>query len=328
MKHKDPQKERITQLQQEVSQLRSQLMMEGKLVRLADRIDIPGKKPLLKFNPRHPRPAVAVLHCSDWHVGETVDPAKVNGLNEFNPRVAEQRMERLFASARFLIERKRNTFDIRRLLVTLDGDIIAGYIHEELVESNSMAPTKEVLFAAKHIVRGLRNLLEVDDLNIHVVCQIGNHGRTTPKTRIATAADNSFETLLYHFVASQFESEKRITWQLPTGHHALTTVAGMRVHVHHGDSVKFSGGVGGILVPLTKAALRWRAMFKAQLSLIGHFHQYHPGQQLVVNGSLVGHGTFSDFLGFEPEPAQQAFFLVDAARGVCEHTPVWVQEAS
>lgn len=324
----NPDKQLIAELRQQLAALETRAGLEDQIRHLSTRIDLPGKKPLLRHSPRHTRPAVAVLHCSDWHVGETVDPAKVNGLNEYSPAIAEKRMERLFAGARFLVEQKRRTFDIRRMLVTLNGDMISGYIHPELVEANSMSPVKEVLFAAKHIIRGLRNLLEIDGLQIHVVCQFGNHGRTTEKTRIATAADNSYETLLYHFVAAHFKSEKRITWQLPTGHHAVVEVAGMRVHVHHGDSVKYGGGVGGILVPLTRAALRWRAMFKAQLSLVGHFHQYHPGQVLVVNGSLVGHGTYSDFLGIEPEPAQQAFFLIDAQRGVTEHCPIWVQEAA
>lgn len=326
MKQANTDKAVILELRQQIAQLEQGQRLEQDIKRLSNRIELPGKKPLMRFAPRHTRPAVATLLCSDWHVGETVNPATVNGLNEFNPKIAEARMERLFAGARYQVEHKRSMFDIRRMLVVLNGDMISGYIHPELVESNSMSPVREVMFAAKHIIRGLRSLLEVEDLDLHVVCQFGNHGRTTHKTHIATAADNSYETLLYHFVAAHFKSEKRITWQLPTGHHAVTTAAGMRVHIHHGDSVRSQGGVGGILVPLNRAAGRWREMFKAQLSLVGHFHQYHPGQKLIVNGSLVGHGTFPDFLGYEPEPAQQAFFLIDAKRGVTEHCPIWVQE--
>ena len=93
----------------------------------------------------------------------------------------------LFAGARFLVEQKRRTFDIRRMLVTLNGDMISGYIHPELVEANSMSPVKEVLFAAKHIIRGLRNLLEIDGLQIHVEDGAYDHAAFRPWRLLALA---------------------------------------------------------------------------------------------------------------------------------------------
>lgn len=42
--------------------------------------------------------ATAFAICSDWHVEENVTAASVNGLNEFNLKIAEQRIDKLTAS--------------------------------------------------------------------------------------------------------------------------------------------------------------------------------------------------------------------------------------
>lgn len=271
------------------------------------------------------REAAAVAVLSDWHVEERVDPAKVMGLNEYNPTIAEHRAQRCFAAIEWLIREQQSLFTIRTLVLAILGDIITGYIHEELVESNHMSPTRAVVFAKRLLADGIRMLLKAaPELKIHFVCKGGNHGRTTPKLRIATAMDNSYEWLLYHMLAEDFADEERVTFQIDEGHHSVTPIYGLRVHTHHGDSVRSQGGIGGITVPLNRAAIQWREKYHADLSLVGHFHQLHFGQKLIVNGSLVGYGAYSDFLpSAQPEPAQQAFFLVDSKRGVCQLTPIW-----
>lgn len=274
------------------------------------------------------REAAAFACISDCHIEERVDPLKVNGLNEFNPSIAERRMRRCFEGISWLIREQQSMFTIKRLVLNLNGDIITGYIHEELLESNFMSPTKAVVFGKRLLVAGLRLLLEDDsDLEILVVCKCGNHGRTTPKLRVGTAVDNSFEWLLYEELSAEFANEPRVKWQIDGGHHSITDVFGMRLHTHHGDSVRSSGGIGGITVPLNRAVIQWHAKFNAHVSVVGHFHQYLPGQKLIVNGSLIGYGAYSDWLpSAAPEPAQQAFFLVDSKRGLCQQTPIWVQE--
>ncbi len=272
-----------------------------------------------------PREAAAVAVLSDWHVEERVDPAKVMGLNEFNPTIAERRAARCFAGIEWLIREQQSLFTVRTLVLAIIGDIISGYIHEELLESNYMSPTRAVVFGKRLLKAGIKSLLKADpNLKIHCVCKCGNHGRTTPKLRIATAVDNSYEWLLYHMLAEDFAAEPRVTFQVDEGHHSVTPIYGLRVHTHHGDSVRSQGGIGGITVPLNRAAIQWREKYKADMSLVGHFHQYTPGSRLIVNGSLVGYGAYSDFLpSAQPEPAQQAFFLVDSKRGVCQMTPLW-----
>lgn len=293
-------------------------------IRRLDKVEAPApRKGRVLSGDKREAAAVAVL--SDWHVEERVDPAKVMGLNEFNPTIAERRAARCFAGIEWLIREQQSLFAVRTLVLAIIGDIISGYIHEELLESNYMSPTRAVVFGKRLLRDGIRMLLKADpNLKIHCVCKCGNHGRTTPKLRIATAVDNSYEWLLYHMLAEDFAREPRVTFQIDEGHHSVTPVYGRRVHTHHGDSVRSQGGIGGITVPLNRAAIQWREKYRADMSLVGHFHQYVPGSKLIVNGSLVGYGAYSDFLpSAQPEPAQQAFFLIDSKRGVCQMTPVW-----
>lgn len=274
------------------------------------------------------RPATFVALASDWHVGELVDPAKVQGLNAYNTNIANFRANRFFQAIAFLIEQHRKAqFDIRHLVLVVNGDMITGWIHEEMLNSNPSGPVLESLMFERLFSAGLEFLAKtLEGIKIHVVCQIGNHGRFTAKTMVSMAAHCSFEWLSYHHLQSR---HPECSWQIEDGRHSVFTVYGMRMHVHHGDTVRSQGGIGGILVPLNRAAAFWREKYKAKHTMVGHFHQLLQTPTLTVNGSLIGYSSYADSLpGAQPEPAQQASFLIDAKRGMCHSTPLWVSDPS
>jgi hypothetical protein len=280
------------------------------------------------------RTATAVVLASDWHVEERIDPKTIDGLNEYNPQIAEIRSVRFFEGTEWLIREQQRLFQVRDLFLWLGGDIITGYIHEELLEGNFLSPTEAVLFAAKLIGNGIRFLLKVTELNINVGCDFGNHGRTTLKPRVGTAAKNSYEWLMYHMLAKEFASEPRVQFRISDGHHAVHLLGGasrgdrhFRLHTTHGDKVKSMGGIGGIDVPLNRAIAQWHQTMPAECTAHGHFHQYQPGQRRASNGSLIGYSTFSRDICRAPyEPPQQTFFLVDSTRGKTQCAPIWVAE--
>lgn len=276
------------------------------------------------------RQATACAVASDWHMGEKVDPKFVSGLNEFNPTIARARARRFFEAIAWLILKERKHADINNLVLFLLGDFLSGYIHGELVESNFMSPIEESQFARACIVDGIDFLLkEVPDLQILAPCNFGNHDRTTDKTRIATASRNSYVWGMYCDLAMLYAArdEKRVRFQIADGHHLVTQVYDWRIHSHHGDSVKSNGGIGGIDVPLNRAVVQWSLKYGSNMSVVGHFHRYQSGERLVTNGSLIGYSTYADWLpGASPEPAQQAFWLMDAKRGKTANYKLWVAE--
>lgn len=274
------------------------------------------------------RVAAACAVASDWHVEERVDPKVVQGLNAYNPDVATLRARRFFEGIEWLVLEQRATFAINELYLFAIGDFITGYIHEELREGNFMSPTQAIMFWLEIFEAGVRHLLAtVPELQIKIAFRFGNHGRTTHKTQIATAAANSFEWSAYHMLRKQFANEPRVSCQIDEGHHSIVQVFDYRIHLHHGDSVRSNGGIGGIDVPLNRAVAQWRNKYKSHLSVVGHFHRYQSGERLVTNGSLIGYGAYSDWLpSADPEPSQQALFIIDRKRGKCKSTQIWTNE--
>lgn len=276
------------------------------------------------------REMTAVVLASDWHVEETVDPAAVAGRNAYNLEIADARIKRFFDAACWNVEHHRASghVAVRDMVLWLGGDLISGYIHEELVESNALSPTESLLWLLPRLRNGIATLLQRLELERLVIpCSYGNHGRTTMKTRVSTGAHNSYEWLLYNVLSETFATTKRVQFEVTESAHQYVDVYDRTLHFHHGDSVKYQGGVGGISVPLLRAKPGWDLVRRSDVSCVGHFHQYSDFGRVVCNGSLIGFGPYSQHIRASFEPPQQAFFMVDKARGKCQSTPLWVDDA-
>lgn len=257
--------------------------------------------------------------ASDWHIEEDVTPESVPGYeNEYNPEIAEARAKKYFQSYVFMLNAWRHVGRCDTAVLAILGDIITGYIHEELMESNHMSPSRAVLFGQELLGSGIEYILKNGNLKKLILpCCYGNHGRTTPKSRIHTGADNSFEFLLYKTMQKEWKGEKRLDWHIAEGYHLNTDLFGHRVRWHHGDAIGYGGGVGGITIPVKKKIANWNSgsAKSAHLDVFGHFHQLIDGGNFICNGSLIGYNAFALQIGAAYEPPRQACFWLDAVRG-------------
>lgn len=256
--------------------------------------------------------AAAMIILSDLHLEEKVDPRTVNGINEFNPEIAEKRLKNVFINALKLINIHSADIKIQNLVIFLIGDIISGTIHDELLESNYMSPTNAILFADKLLTWGIDYLLNNSNLNLLIPTCPGNHGRTTHKTRINTYHDNSFEQLLYRNLERRYEGNKRVKFQISESYLNYVQVFDFVVRTHHGDFIKGSGA--NLKVPFYKAIAEWNSSKPADLDVIGHYHNYTVDRKFVVNGSLVGYNSFGMSIKASAEPPCQFFGLIDKKR--------------
>jgi hypothetical protein len=98
------------------------------------------------------------------------------------------------------------------------------------------------------------------------------------------------------------------------------------VRAIHGYQISYGGGVGGLSIPLNKWLYRSNGNIRADLTLLGHFHQRLDGNSFLVNGSLIGHSPYAEAFVFPFEPAQQTFFSVLARDGGCRGptSPIFV----
>jgi hypothetical protein len=277
------------------------------------------------------REMTAVVLASDWHVEEPVEPAAVAFRNEYNMEIAAQRVERFFRGIIWNIEHHRASkrIAIRDLVLWLGGDLMTGYIHPELMEMNALSPTETVRWLIPRLRDGIATVLEQLGLDrIVVPCSYGNHGRTGDKPRVSTGYANSYEWLMYHMIAREFEKDKRVYFEVTDSAHQYVQVYDWTLHFHHGDEVKYMGGVGGLGIPLLKAVPMWDRVKPSDVHNIGHHHTLRDFGRAVANGSLIGFGAYSQKIHAEFEVPQQAMYYMDKTRGKSMMTALWVAESN
>jgi hypothetical protein len=258
--------------------------------------------------------ATVIVALSDWHVEERVDPATVNGLNDYDLDVADKRIAELSERFAVLLEHQRQLVKVPRVVVWCGGDFLSGHIHPDTAELAQLSPLAAIRWAGERI-RGFIDMVAGMTDEVIVATNSGNHGRSTEKLRIGTEMDHSFEQHLYLTLAGQ-EKRKNVRWQVGEGYLNVVDLDGFRVRFHHGHAVSYGGGVGGITIPTNKAIAAWDKIDRADLTVFGHWHQFSwlRAGRYVSNGSLIGHSAYATRIKASYEPPCQAFVVVDHKR--------------
>ncbi len=271
----------------------------------------------------HESAAVAVL--SDWHVEEKVDPRTVSELNEFNLEIADKRIEKATKAILRLTDIERGGRDIPVLVLAILGDLMTGYIHEELREENELSPTQTILWLRERLFKMINTIRKEGGFEqIVIPCSIGNHGRTTIKPRHSTAYKNSYEWLLYKLLEQEITDG--VTWFIGESYHTYLNIYDKIFRLHHGDGLKYQGGIGGLTIPVEKAIAAWNKGRHADLDIFGHWHTSQQNPKWISNGSLVGANSYSISIKAPYEPPQQTYFLFDAKRGRTGTWPIFLED--
>lgn len=269
--------------------------------------------------------STAVILCSDLHYEETVDPRTVDGLNEYNTEIARRRFNNVFKNGLKLIDMTRSKSCIKKLVIWLGGDLISGYIHDELMESNSMSPVEASIDVYKMCVSAIDYMVDNGDFDqIIIITSVGNHGRTTQKSKISTCVENNFEWLIYNFLMNHYLKSKIVKFKLSRGYFNYLDIYGKLIRFHHGNYVRYGGGIGGITIPLNKAIAQWNQSKPAYLDVFGHWHQRISNKNVVGNGSIIGYGPYSLSIKAAFELPQQSFFLMHPEKGKTVEAPIFV----
>lgn len=259
--------------------------------------------------------ATAFMVASDWHCAEKVESRSVNGLNMFNLDECKKRSELFFKNGLRLLKIQQKDVHIDTLVLPILGDMISGHIHDELMESNYLSPIDETIYAQNLLASGIEFLCTEKSIKkIIIPCHYGNHGRTTRDRRISTERGNSLEYFMYHQLANHFRKNKKVEFIISGGYHSYLEIYGYTLRMHHGHSIGFGGGVGGISIPVNKAISQWDKIRRADLDIFGHFHQFLDGGKFLSNGSLIGYNAFALSIKASYDVPKQAFFLIDKKR--------------
>lgn len=287
-------------------------------------------KPLPDYKPKPGKHRGAfVLLCSDWHVGEQVLPEAIGGRNAYTPAIASQRVDRLVEGSKWMIEAWRAGptgygWGIDQAVLWLGGDMITGMIHDDLRESNLLSPTEEVLLAQELCIRLIDAIAAHPGIKrVEVPTSWGNHGRDTPERRVSTGWKRSYEWLLYQNLARHYARSRVVRVHAGRDEISRLQVLNTSLRFNHGDVLRYSDGVGGLTIPLRKWLAKLDRTEPADVTCIGHWHQYLDLGNAVVNNCLIGWNAYGQRVAPYSPPSQVAF-LVDEQRGKRLSTEIFV----
>jgi len=271
--------------------------------------------------------SVAIVLLSDAHVEEVVELESVLGCNEYNPAIAKARMDAFFVNSAKIISHDQRSYTINHVVLGCLGDMIGNWIHDELMQTNAMSPLEAITFAKSMLLSGMKywqDNLKVDKITF--VGVVGNHGRTTKKSQFANATDVSMEYFMYKDIEEMAKilGLTKFEFVIPKAEMAVVKIFDKRFLFYHGTSVKFMGGIGGLVVPLMRWFLRLSAVLKIDMAFVGHFHQSIYTKKFTCNGSLKGYDSYAIGKGLDFEPPQQTKLILNEKRGITSYTPIFL----
>lgn len=269
------------------------------------------------------RIATPTFLVSDLHFGESVTLEESLGTNEYDLAIAARRMAKCWDNFLWLRADMARTNSCDDTIIALNGDIVSGDIHEELSETNDGGLRTQCNAAVDAIAPGLIAMADATPGVLHIVCIGGNHGRLTRKQQIKNGFEHSVEHIGVYDPLRRTIGDRggKIAWHIPPAERHLLTVHGLRLSTQHGTMIRSQGGIGGVLVPMTRWVTRAN---DADLYQFGHFHEADAYGRIIKNGSLIGPSAYTAWLGIEDRPPEQVCYLIDAERGVRRFERVWV----
>lgn len=277
-------------------------------------------------------PGVPVVNWSDWHYGEYVDPAQVEGANSFDIPIFDRRFNTLVdRTIDLCFNHMVGGENYPGIVVNLGGDMLSGNIHEELHQTNQTETIPAVLDLSGKIAWGLKQLADKFG-RVRVVGVPGNHGRNTKKPQAKNACYTSFDWMICKMLESQFKDDDRFHFFIPNGFDAYYRVYGHRILLTHGDRTGAKGGDGfiGVIGPVMRGAGKVRLSYSARgreidTILMGHWHNYLPLPGVRVNNCLKGYDEWALSMRFTPTPPSQDLFFIHPKRDITCSWPVQLE---
>lgn len=258
-----------------------------------------------------------VQHFSDWHTYENVLASRTRGINEYNGRIAAQRLHQVVHAHLSIKDRMERgggwRFD--ELVCSLNGDYVPGTIHE--LERHTDAPNivMAVYGTGWLLAQAIRDLAAAYP-RVRVYGTSGNHGRLPDARKVQTKdPTRSWDTMVYLIARGYLRDLKHVTWTIPDSWGVRFNIYKWGFLQQHGHFVKswmslpFYG-----LERMSRNTTSLEAVrgWTPHYFLTGHFHSGTiipaPAGKLMVNGSLVGANEFViDGMGKAEPPMQQMF---------------------
>lgn len=273
---------------------------------------------------------VPCLFVSDVHYDEVVKANQINGVNAYNRKIANTRLETLFTKTVELLIHHMASPKYDYFVLDFGGDNFSGLIHEELRRTNECSVSQSILALMDQLVAGIDLLLQHFP-HIKVNCVVGNHGRWDKKPVAKDRVYENFEWILYQFLAKYYRGNRGIHFNIADGADLLYQVYDTVTCLTHGDQAKGGSGIAGALSPLMimDHRKRKRAMAIDQpftFLKMGHWHQLWMAKGIIVNGSVKGMDEWAFQQNFDYELPQQWMYILHPEWGITARWPIILEK--
>lgn len=252
-----------------------------------------------------------VMHMSDGHHDQIVDPEECGGLERYNFPISCARAERYVNTVLKWTQQTLVGFKFPVLNVLAYGDHTSGEIHGAVTRSAFQRQMKNCLAIGKLHAMMYRDLAPFFE-QINVVYVPGNHGRRTPKKDHHGAHDN-WDYLIGKIAELHCQDHENVSFLIPDAFSVNLDINGVGFNVAHGDDIK-----GHMGIPYYGLQRRQQNMLavshmqsgpRVRYFCVGHFHK--PGTmgdrdgEQIVNGPWLATDAycFNSFAGYT-EPSQ------------------------
>jgi predicted phosphodiesterase len=258
-----------------------------------------------------------VVHISDTHFGANIEASEMHNVNEFNWTVASRRMALL---AEQTVGYKPQYRADTELVIVINGDIIAGVIHNQEWFADLLA--RQTAGTLKILIQFISYTAKSFG-KVRVVMTSGNHGRAMhkgSKDRGTTHKWDSYETMIYLGVKHAVEAKcPNVKCEIPETPYAIVDIQGHNFFITHGDTVINAGNPGSSLnmKSLNTQIMKLISSFKMPFAgvMLGHTHvstvqTLDSSTKLLVNGTLSGADPYCQSIGIFSNNPEQTLFEV------------------
>lgn len=245
-------------------------------------------------------PEVLMTSWADWHGGETVSRAQLNGVNEFNLEILERRVKHLVERT-ILLAKEHGPGVYPGAVVNLIGDFVSGGLHPELLKTDEEDVLPACVRIADLLLWGLTKMADAFG-HVYAPAVCGNHGRHTAKPEFKDYVYKNFDWLIYRMVEKRLQDRKddrvQIDWR--SSNEVYYRVFNTRFMAVHGDMLGVKGGDGiiGAIGPIMRGEIKVRGWADSSkipydILVMGHWHQPLWLPRAIVANTLKGYCEYA-----------------------------------
>ena len=251
-----------------------------------------------------------VVHLSDEHADQVVEPHRVGGLEQYNLRVALARAERFVEGVISISQRTLLNYKFPELWILAYGDHVSGEIHDSTNHSEFRNVFDNAIAVGQMHALMIRDLAPYFD-SIKILYLPGNHGRRTPKKDYRGPKDN-WDYLVGRAAEMLCVDMPNVEFLLPDSGSYTFEINGWNFCAFHGDDIKSWNNIPHY--GIERKTRRLSAVHSAQgrqihYFVMGHFHSRstteHPAGEVLMNGTWCATDEYAyEGLGLVTRPSQ------------------------